>query len=260
MMALLRRANDEQASEWQPVPEGVWRWVIDRPEVKLSERFGNYQVRFPLALTPDEMERLIDEHGKPPEGTQQSYRCSYTTGLSLGYTQRDGQYKSTKLIDFLSAAVGQANVKRFRDWVAAGGGPPKAEDPDDQQQELDQIQHWLEWFQGLEVYGSVRHEEDKQQANVWWARFAGPMAVGSLPGQREDDYQAVGRGKLRSMIAEYDASVGKKISAAVVTRMSDVKVTDELGTKNLSAEKRREHARKVLTEDIEDDEQKDIPF
>ena len=245
-MALLRRANDEQASEWEPVPEGVWRFVIDKPEVKLSERFGNYQVRFPLVLTPDEMTRLRDDY-TVPEGMQQSYRCSYTTGLSLGYTQKDGQYKSTKLIDFLTAAVGQANVKRFRDWIAAGGGPPKAEDPDDQQQELDQIQHWLEWFQGLEVYGSVRHEEDKQQKDVWWARFAGPMAVGSLPGQREDDYQAVGRGKLRSMIAEYDASVGKKIAAVAATTSS-------------KREAAREYARKVLTEDIQDENKEELPF
>jgi len=208
-MALLRRANDQQASEWSPIPTGVWRFEISpAPEVKYNERFSNYGARFPLLLVPSEQERLRDEFGKPPDGTQQSYRVSYTTGLSLGYFQRDGQYKSTKLIDFLEACVGAANGKRFREWIMGGGGPQKAADPDDPDEELKLIGEWLGWFEGLEVLGSIRHEEDSQGAV--WARFGGPMAIGSLPGQREDEYQAIGRGKLRSMITELEASEAKK--------------------------------------------------
>src|SRR5215831_2051187 len=204
-MPIIRRANDQQASEWDPIPIGVWRFQISpAPEVKYNERFGNYGARFPLLLVPSEQERLRDEFDKPPEGMQQSWRVSYTTGLSLGYFQRDGQYKSTKLIDFLEACLGSANAKRFREWIMAGGGPQKGADPEDPEEELKLIAEWLGWFEGLEVLGSVRHEEDANGSI--WARFGGPMAVGSLPGQREDEYQAVGRGKLRSMIAEFEAS------------------------------------------------------
>lgn len=215
-MALMRRANDQQASEWNPPPTGVWRFEISpAPEVKYNERFSNYGARFPLLLVPSEQERLRDEFGKPPDGTQQSYRVSYTTGLSLGYFQRDGQYKSTKLIDFLEACVGAANGKRFREWIMGGGGPQKAADPDDPDEELKLIAEWLGWFEGLEVLGSIRHEEDSQGSV--WARFGGPMAIGSLPGQREDEYQAIGRGKLRSMIAEFEASEQKKPKPVVAT-------------------------------------------
>jgi len=188
---------------------GVWRFHISpAPEIKYSEKYNNYGARFPLMLVPDEQARVTEEQGRPPDGSQQSYRISYRTGLSLGYMQRDGQYKSTKLVDFLDACIGQANGKRFREWIQSGGGPRKGKDPDDPAEELQLIQDWLGWFEGLEVYGSVRHEEDAQ--GVVWARFGGPMAVGSLPGQREDEYQAVGRGKLRSMIVEYEESIGKK--------------------------------------------------
>jgi len=201
----MRRANDQQASEWEPIPTGVWRFEISpAPEVKFNERFNNHGARFPLLLVPSEQERLRAEHGSPAEGTQQSYRVSYTTGLSLGFFQRDGQYKSTKLIDFLEACVGQANGKKFRAWIMEGGGPPKPDDPDDPDQELKCIAEWLGWFEGLEVLGSIRHEEGAD--GTTWARFGGPMAVGSLPGQREDEYQAIGRGKLRSMVAELEAS------------------------------------------------------
>ena len=215
VMALLRRANEQTANDFVPIPEGVWRFQIDpAPELKYSEKFGNYGARFPLLLVPSEQQRVRDEYEAPPAGFQQGFRSSYTTGLSLGFMQRNGQYKSTKLVDFTAAVLGQANIKRYMEWIRAGGGPMKAADPDDQQAELDMITHWLEWFGGMECYGSIRHEADSERSDVWWARFGGPMAVGSLPGQREDEYQALGRGKLRSMIAEFERSIGHPEPAA----------------------------------------------
>jgi hypothetical protein len=240
-MALLRRANDQQASEWNPIPTGVWRFEISpAPEVKFNERFNNHGARFPLLLVPSEQDRLRDEHGKPPEGTQQSTRVSYTTGLSLGYFQRDGQYKSTKLIDFLEACVGAANGKKFRAWIMDGGGPQKPNDPDDPDEELKLIAEWLGWFEGLEVLGSIRHEEGAD--GTIWARFGGPMAVGSLPGQREDEYQAVGRGKLRSMIAELEASEEPKAKPTPIAAAAP-------------ASKKRTYA-----ETFPEDKDKDVPF
>jgi hypothetical protein len=256
-MAVLRRANDSQASEWAPIPLGVWRFHISpAPEVKYNERFSNYGARFPLLLIPEEQERLLKEHGRPADGTQQSYRVSYTTGLSLGFFGRDGQYKSTKLIDFLEACVGSANGKRFREWIMAGGGPQKGADPDNPDEELKLIGEWLGWFEGLEVLGSVRHEEDAQ--GTLWARFGGPMAVGSLPGQREDEYQAVGRGKLRSMIAEYEASLPASKSAPA-------RVGNDRGANGAAARAARavadprDRAPKRKYEEVFDDD-KDVPF
>ena len=201
-MSILRYATDQTQSDWIPVPEGLWRWVIGKPELKLSEKFGNYQVRFPLVLHPDEQKRLAAEYEKPAEGMQQSWRVSYTVGLSMGYVQKDGQYKSTKLIDFLSAVLGKEQIKKFRDWIAGGGGPPRPEDKNDQKAELEIIAEWLTWWENLEVYGTITHADDSQQAGVVWARFAGPMAVGSLPGQKDPEYQAHGRAKLRAIIVQ----------------------------------------------------------
>jgi hypothetical protein len=201
-VTILRRATDQAQSEWNPVPEGMFRWIIGVPEVKLSEKFGNYQVKFPLMLTEAERKRIKDEIGDPAEGVQQSWRTSYTTGLSLGYIQRDGQFKSTRLIDFLSACLGSSNSKKFREWIASGGGPPRPADKDDQLAELRAIGQWLTWWENLEVYGTISHAADAVQSGVVWARFAGPIAVGSLPGQKDDEYQAHGRGKLRAIIVE----------------------------------------------------------
>jgi len=220
MMPLLRRANDTQASEWNPVPEGVWRFHLGAPEVQFNDRWNAYQARFPLELTTAEQDRLIEEFGRPPEGVQQSFRVpAYTAGLSLGFFQKDGQYKSTKLIDFLSACLGRANEKRFREWIQKGGGPLPADDPDDPEQEIAAIGEWLRWWEDLELYGSVRHEEDKNVAGVIWARFGGPMAIGSMPGQKEEHYQSIGLGKLRGMIAESEGAEtqASKPAAAKIT-------------------------------------------
>jgi hypothetical protein len=261
-MALLRRANDQQASEWNPIPIGVWRFHISpAPEVKFNERFNNYGARFPLLLVPDEQDRLREEHGHAPEGMQQSYRVSYTTGLSLGYFQRDGQYKSTKLIDFLEACLGSANGKRFREWIMAGGGPQKSADAEDPEEELKLIEQWLGWFEGMEVYGSVRHEEDSSGAI--WARFGGPMAVGSLPGHKEEEYQAVGRGKLRSMIAEFEASLGaSKSSTARVAndrRPNGGATRERPAVSRVVADRGAQRTPKTYDE-VFDKDKDDIPF
>lgn len=232
-MTLLKRATDQQQSEWTPVPEGLWRWIVGEPELKLSEKYGKYQVRYPLSLTPTEKERLEAEHGEAPEGTQQSWIASYYTGLSLGYL-KDGAYVTTKMIDFLAACLGSTNGKKFRGWVANGGGPPAPEDKDDQQAELENIGEWLKWWEGLEVYGTITHTYDKD--GRLWARWAGPMAVGSLPGQKDDDYQAHGRGKLRAMLAEID--VANELVGAAAAKAPE-----------------KPSARAVLEEDLDD-----LPF
>lgn len=206
------------------MPEGVWRWQVGKPELALSELYGNYRVKFPLYLTEDEKARLAEEHGDAPEGVQQSWRTNYTAGLSLGYIQKDGQYKSTKLIDFLAACFGSANGKPFRTFIAGGGGPPTTKDMSEAEQKH-VIESWLGWVEDLEVLGTVRHEADRQQAGVVWARFAGPLPVGSLPGQREDDYQAIGRGKLRALVAE---SQGEVIDVTPVQRASVDQGTGEV--------------------------------
>lgn len=203
-MSLLRRATDQQQSDWRPVGEGLWRWIVGVPELKLSEQYGKYQVRFPLTLTQAERQRLETEAGELATGEQQSWRATYTVGLSLGWF-KDGQYQTTKLVDFLAFCLGFANAKNFRKWITEGGGPPRPDDLDDQQAELEAIGEWLKWWENLEVYGSIRHEDDKKDPNKKWARWAGPMPVGSLPGQKDDDYQALGRGKLRAIIADSGA-------------------------------------------------------
>lgn len=200
-MTMLRRANENTQSNWREVPEGLFRWIVGVPELKLSEQFGKYQVNFPLTLTDAEKDRVTAELGELPEGEMQSWRTSYRTGLSLGW-YKDGTYQTTKLVDFLCFCLGFANAKPFRKWISEGGGPPRPADKDDQQAELEAICEWLKWWENLEVYGSIRHEDDKKDPNKRWARFGGPMPVGSLPGQKEEDYQALGRGKLRLIMLE----------------------------------------------------------
>jgi hypothetical protein len=198
-MTVLRRATDQQQSEWSPLPEGLWRFVLGLPELTQSAKYGSWQVRFPLVLTESEQQRLTDEWGDPPEGTQQSWRTIYYVPLKLGYV-KDGVYESTKLIDMLAAALGSNNGKRFREWIGSGGGPPRPEDRDDDRAELALIGEWLRWWEDLQVYGTIAHRPGAN-GNVW-ANFTTPMAVGSLPGQPDAEYQAHGLQKLRSIIAE----------------------------------------------------------
>ncbi len=217
-MPLLKRATDQTQSQWLPTAEGLWRWVIGVPELKLSEKYGNYQVRFPLVLTQTEQARMKADLGDPPEGMMQSWRTSYTVGLSLGYVQRDGQYKSTKLVDFLAAALGSGATKKFREWIANGGGPPRPDDMDDQKAELDGVSEWLKWWENLEVYGTITHREGD---GTTYANFAGPLPVGSLPGQKDNDYDAHGRGKLRAIMAESGETREDHARAARAPRPGD---------------------------------------
>lgn len=204
-MAILRRATEQNAADWLPVPEGLWRWEVGKPEIRVSEKYGNYQVRFPLVLTEGERERLKSDHGESPNGKQQSWRSSYSCGLSLGYLKQ-GQYVSTKLVDFLAACFGASSARRVRDWIARGGGPPT--DPSmSEEEEILAIESWLGWVEGCELYGTIRHEPDKSQPGVVWARFGSPMPVGSLPGHKDDDYQRFGSGKLEAMIASSEADI-----------------------------------------------------
>jgi hypothetical protein len=233
-MPIIRRVNEQTASEWQPIPTGVWRFELNpAPEVEYAERYSSWGVRFPMILVPDERERLARDYEKAPAGMQQSYRTNYKCwSLSLGYFQKsDGQFRSTKLMDFLEACIGHANAKRFHEWILNGGGPIKPEDPEDPDQEIEAFRQWFGWFEGLEVLGSIRHEEDAN--GTLWARFGGPMAVGSLPNLREDDYQAHGRGKLRSMIAEYEASVEAHKSAPA--RVADDRRANAFATRERPA-------------------------
>jgi hypothetical protein len=200
-MPLLKRASEQTQSDWRLLPEGVARFIIGKPELFLDEKYGNYRVRFPLSLPPSEQDRIFEELGKPEDGIQQSYRANYRVGLSLGYVDKTGTYKTTKLVDMLASAFGSTNSKKFREWIANGGGPPRPADLDDQQGELACISDWLDWWEGLELYGTIRHQ-DSADGSTTYANFAGPMAIGSLPGQKDDDYQAHGRGKLRALIAE----------------------------------------------------------
>ncbi len=203
-MPLLKRATESTYSDttWIPVPEGLWRWIIGKPSLKLWETRGDYSVTLPLELTESERTRLKTEHGEPAEGEMQSYRARYEPGLSLGYfDKKAGAYKTTKLVDFLCFSLGASNAKALRKWFEQGGGPPRPDDLNDQQAELDAIAEWLGWFENMEIYGSIRHEDDKKDPTKKWARFGGPMPVGSLPGQKDDEYQAFGRGKLRAILA-----------------------------------------------------------
>ena len=201
MSPLLRRASEQTQSDWRELPEGVFRFRLGTPDVQPDEKFGGYRVRFPLMVSAADQERILEDLGPTPLAVQQSFRTTYRTGLSLGWvSKKDGQYHSTKLIDMLAATLGSTNVKKFREWIAQGGGPPRPADLDDDKAEMQLIGEWLRWWEDLEVYGTITHR-DRADGGVW-TDFAGPIAVGSMPGQRDDEYQAIGRGKLRALIAE----------------------------------------------------------
>lgn len=199
-MPLLKRANEQTQSEWIPVPEGLWRWQIGKPTIEFKQQWNNYQIAFPLRLTKEEQKRLVEEHGEVHPGEQQSYQTWYRVGLSLGWVDKGGVYQTTKLVDFLSACFGAGgNAKKFREWISHGGGPPRPDDLNDDKAELAAIEEWLGWWEELHVLGSITHREGDRGV---FANFAGPMPVGSLPGQKDQEYEAFGRGKLRAMMTE----------------------------------------------------------
>ena len=200
-MPVVRRATENVNTTWIPIPETpLARFVLVKPTLRFSDTFGNWSVNFGLSLHPDWRARIVPTRTLP-ENTQQSDRAFYSPGLSLGFF-RDGAYQSTNLIDFMTACFGVQGGKKFRKWVEAGGGPPRPLDRDDDKAEIQMIQDWLGWMEGLEVYGSIRHERDKQNPTQMRARFGGQMPIGSLPNEPEPDYQTLAEGKFRSMELE----------------------------------------------------------
>lgn len=198
-MPLLPRATDSQDTEWRNPAEGFWRFVIiAKPLLAEDQKYGGMKVRWSLELTPEEQQRMLDEVGEPPAGVHQSYRSSYRVGLSIR-KRASGDW--SYLVDFLCAAMGVENGKKVRKWIEAGGGPRTPDDKDDQVAELALIQDWLDWWEGLEVFGTITHSKPDTQGRIW-ANFGGPLPIGSLPGQPEPDYQALCRGKFRAMREE----------------------------------------------------------
>ncbi len=207
-MTLLKRATDQTQSEWIPIPETMWRFVVGKPEVRMNQNFGKYEVKFPLKLTPTEQERLRHDYEKPSQGMSQSISLSYTPGLSLGWINKQGVYQSTNLVNFLSACLGATNTKKFRSWIESGGGPPRPADKDDDKAEIKLIAEWVGWWEGLEVLGTITHRTGKD--GTVWADFAGPIAIGSLPGNKDNEYQAHGKGVLRSILVEAHPELADK--------------------------------------------------
>src|SRR4051812_43202799 len=124
-MAILARATESQQSEWRNIFDGVWRWRLNKPEIKEDQKYGGYKAHFRLVLTADEQARLTREHGEPDGDVKQSWGITYRTGLSLGWFDKaTGKYNTTRLVDFLAAVYGAENGKKFRKWIEAGNGPP----------------------------------------------------------------------------------------------------------------------------------------
>jgi hypothetical protein len=223
-MTIGRKATDSVQADYRELPDGfMGRFLIGTPKLRqMTGQYGQFWlVDFPLSLNEDEKARVIDMLGEPENGQYQSYRPAfggYSCGYKFGGFDKTGKYESKPMIDFLSAAFGAKNQRDFRKYIEAGGGP--TEDPNGTEEENQAIcESWLAWVDGLEVYGTIVHEEGKRGL---LARFGAPMAVGSLPNQPEPDYQAMGKGRLRAMMAETSpttdaekgVAAGAEISAA----------------------------------------------
>lgn len=198
-------ARGGSASEYRELPEATFRFVIGEPKIRqmYSDKYGKWStmVDLPLTLTEEEKKRLEEEFGKPPEGTFQSWRPAFG-GYSCGYTLNSNNAgKESALVTFMACAFGAKNAGDFRKWINAGGCPTvTARDNDGR---IEQINSWLKWLEGLEVYGTIRHDAGNNGQTL--ARFGGPMAVGSLPGQPEPAYQNTQKGKLRAMMSDEPA-------------------------------------------------------
>lgn len=204
-MPIVKRVTESQWSEsdtttWRELGEGFWRFEIGKPDLKWNKK-GELKVRLPLILTPTEQTRQLEMLGEPEAGSQQSTRTWYRVNPKLGWFPKGGgPFQGTFLTDFMCAALGTENGKKFRRWIEKGGGPPRPADKDDDKAELELFESWLGWFEGLEVYGTITHGAG--EGGKIWANFAGPMPIGSLPNQPEPEYQALARGKTRALIQE----------------------------------------------------------
>ena len=213
-MPTAKAANDQSSStEWVNVPDGLYRWKLQKPVAVYSEKYGNWRVRFPLVLTDEERKR-VDEQAELKEGQQQSYRASYTVGLFENlfgyYPRRSDQFKPSKIAEIFAPAFGMKNQREVWDWIKSGGVPhvEKVETCEACSKEANgpcwehfaqQVVEWLAWLEDLEIYGEIKNENG-------WANWGKPLAVGALPGQPERDYQSFGRGKFHGMIASLEGT------------------------------------------------------
>lgn len=224
-MVLTKKATDKNEGNYREIPDGfVGRFVIGKPSLrKVEGKYGvYYMANFPLTLTEAEQKRLVETHGAPEDGVLQSWRPSFG-GYSCGWTLKPKRDGSWLVVDFLAAAFGSKNARAFRDWIAAGACPPEREEYTEEQN-VQVIENWLAWVENLEIYGTVRHD---QKGDQLYARFGGPMPVGSLPGQPEPEYQATGKSKLRAMQAESDDGAPTEQSEPAPTAPAQTQTTSE---------------------------------
>lgn len=185
-------------TNWLPIPEGQHRFKVGKPVLGkyANPTYKNpWKVKFPLELIEVEQKALLAEVGELPEGTQQSYRTSYTAGLSFGYMKRDGSYKDTNLYHFVRNLFGRDNVKDATAWIQAGGTPEIT--APSEAEFIERVEAWLEWFQDMEIFGTITHRAGDD--GRIWADFGGPLPVGLPPQAKDPDYQNFGRGKLRAI-------------------------------------------------------------
>lgn len=202
-MPVTRRATENNNTIWLPLPAiPLTTFVLAKPDLRfvVTDAYSRWQVDFGLGLHPDERAQYLPKRDLPPN-TQQSDRVFHSPGLSFGFI-RDGAYQTTKLVDFMSACFGLEGGEKFREWIEDGGGSPRPLDRDDDKAEIEMIKDWFGWMEGLMVYGSIRHELDRRGTGRMFARFGGPLPLGSIKGQPEDAYQVLALGKYRAMRAE----------------------------------------------------------
>jgi len=189
------------SSDWVELAEGVYRWVIGKPEIKWFDGSEKPSIQFPLRLTDSETTRYKAEYGEAEAGKQQSYRPAFgghTVGMSLGWYDKAAAFQTTNLVDFLTACMGFKNQKAMRSWIEAGACPDLDEAMSAEEQEA-AIVGWLGYIENMEILGSIAHRPNKKTGESM-ARFGGPMGVGA-PGTiwgADPDYQSLGKGKLRA--------------------------------------------------------------
>jgi hypothetical protein len=240
MSVIMRRSTDSQGGEWQEMPEGLFRWIVGAPTVKKFAGNEKPSIQFPLSLTDPEKERLKAEYGEPPEGTLQSWRPAfggYLVGPSLGWIDKTGSYHTTKLVDLLCALFGNKNAARARKYFQEGGGP-YLDAAGSEEDQIAQLTSWLAWFEGLEVLGSIKHDNGTRGL---LARFGGPLPVGT-PGTSwgpDQNYQTHGRGKLRMVMLQDgvsdDEDAPTAASAPTIERPAEPPEEDDDETQALAA-------------------------